>query len=62
MPLMGNIGNVMYVIVALVGGALMLAGAPNVSISGMAFSISIVVPFLNMTKQFAGAIGRFPTR
>ena len=58
MPLMGNIGNVMYVIVALVGGALMLAGAPNVSISGMAFSISIVVPFLNMTKQFAGAIGQ----
>ena len=24
----------------------------------MAFSISIVVPFLNMTKQFAGAIGQ----
>ena len=42
---------------ALVGCALMLAGAPNLSISGMAFSISIVVPFLNMTKQFAGAIG-----
>ena len=58
MPLLGNIGNVMYVIVALVGGALMLAGAPNLSISGMAFSISIVVPFLNMTKQFAGAIGQ----
>ena len=35
-----------------------LNGAPNFSISGMAFSISIVVPFLNMTKQFAGAIGQ----
>ena len=58
MPLLGNIGNVMYVIVALVGGYLLLSGAPNVSISGMAFSISIVVPFLNMTKQFAGAIGQ----
>ena len=58
MPLLGNIGNVMYVIVALVGGALLLSGAPNVSFSGMAFSISIVVPFLNMTKQFAGAIGQ----
>ena len=58
MPLLGNIGNVMYVVVALVGGALMLSGAPNISISGMAFSISIVVPFLNMTKQFAGAIGQ----
>ena len=58
MPLLGNIGNVMYVVVALVGGALMLSGAPNISLSGMAFSISIVVPFLNMTKQFAGAIGQ----
>ena len=58
MPLLGNIGNVMYVIVALVGGALMLTDIPNISISGMAFGISIVVPFLNMTKQFAGAIGQ----
>ncbi len=58
MPLLGNIGNVMYVVVALVGGALMLSGSPNLSISGMAFSISIVVPFLNMTKQFAGAVGQ----
>ena len=58
MPLLSNIGNVMYVVVALVGGALLLSGATNVSISGMAFSISIVVPFLNMTKQFAGAIGQ----
>ncbi len=58
MPLLGNIGNVMYVIVALVGGALLLTDVQNISISGMAFSISIVVPFLNMTKQFAGAVGQ----
>ena len=58
MPLLGNMGNVTYVIVALAGGALLLNGAPNFSVSGMALSISIVVPFLNMTKQFAGAIGQ----
>ncbi len=58
MPLLGNAGNIMYVVVALAGGALLLSGAPNLSVSGMAFSISIVVPFLNMTKQFAGAIGQ----
>ena len=58
MPLLANLGNVTYVIVALVGGALLLSGAPNLSLSGMALSISIVVPFLNMTKQFAGAIGQ----
>ena len=58
MPLLGNMGNVTYVVVALVGGALLLNGAPNLSLSGMALSISIVVPFLNMTKQFAGSIGQ----
>ena len=58
MPLLSNIGNIMYVLVALVGGALMLSGADNISVSGMAFSISIVVPFLNMTRQFSGAIGQ----
>ena len=36
----------------------MVAGAPNVSISGLAFGISIVVPFLNMTKQFSGNISQ----
>ena len=45
MPLLGNIGNVMYVVVALVGGALLLTDVPNISFSGLAFSISIVVPF-----------------
>ena len=34
------------------------SGAPNLSISGLAFSISIVVPFLNMTKQFSGNVSQ----
>lgn len=58
MPILGNIGNVLYVLVALAGGMLLLSGAPNVSISGMELSISIVVPFLNMTKQFCGNISQ----
>ena len=58
MPLMGNIGNVMYVVVALVGGALLLTDVHNISISGMAFGISIVVPFLGMTRQFTGSISQ----
>lgn len=55
-PILNNIGNVLYVFVALAGGLLLLSGAPNLSFSGLAFSISIAVPFLNMTKQFAGSI------
>ena len=58
MPILNNIGNVLYVAVALTGGVLMLAKAPNVSLSGMAIGISIVVPFLNMTKQFCGNVSQ----
>lgn len=58
MPILGNIGNVLYVIVALAGGVFLLSDAPNVSLSGMAFSISMVVPFLNMTRQFTGNISQ----
>ncbi len=57
-PILNNIGNVLYVIVAVIGGILMLYRLPNVSLSGLAINISIVVPFLNMTKQFVGAINQ----
>ena len=58
MPILNNMGNVLYAVVAIVGGLLLLFQTPNVSISGMAISISIVVPFLSMTKQFAGNISQ----
>ena len=58
MPILMNMGNILYVVVALVGGMLLLSGAPNLSLSGMALSISITVPFLNMTRQFCGNIGQ----
>ena len=57
-PILNNVGNVLYVLVALTGGLLLISGAPNVSISGLAISISVVVPFLNMTKQFAGNVNQ----
>ena len=57
-PIIMNIGNILYVVVAMVGGLFVLSGMPNISISGLAFSISIVVPFLNMTKQFTGNINQ----
>ena len=58
MPILNNIGNVLYVFVAVLGGILLMTGAPNLSLSGMAFGISIVVPFLNMTKQFSGNVSQ----
>lgn len=57
-PIIGNIGNIMYVTLALVGGVFLLSNIPNISLSGKAFSISILVPFLNMTKQFTGNVNQ----
>lgn len=58
MPVLHNMGNILYVLIALTGGVLLYLKTPNVSLSGMALNISIVVPFLNMTKQFTGQIGQ----
>jgi ATP-binding cassette subfamily B protein len=58
MPILGNIGNILYVIVALFGGLLILTHASNLSISRLPMGISIAVPFLNMTKQFSGNVSQ----
>ncbi len=57
-PIIMNIGNILYVLVAIVGGVLLVTEAPNISLSGKALGISIVIPFLNMTKQFTGNINQ----
>lgn len=57
-PIIMNIGNIIYVLIAVAGGLLLLSGVPNISISGLGFSISIIIPFLNMTKQFTGNINQ----
>ena len=57
-PIIGNLGNFLYVALALGGGVFLLIGLPNVSLSGKALDISILVPFLNMTKQFTGNVNQ----
>ena len=58
MPIMGNIGNILYVLIAFIGGVLIIAKAPNLSLSGQAISVAVVVPFLNMTRQFTMSISQ----
>ena len=69
MPIMGNIGNILYVFVAFVGGLLIISGAPNVSLQILFTSlmggtmstlvnISVVVPFLNASKQFTNNVSQ----
>ena len=58
-PIIMNIGNILYVLVGVAAGFFLLSGVKNFSVSGMAFHISVLVPFLNMTKQFTGNINQF---
>lgn len=63
-PIIMNIGNVLYVLCAISGGIFMVTKVPNVGISSIfagalvPLSISIVIPFLNMTKQFTGNLNQ----
>ena len=61
-PILMNIGNVMYVLVATLGGLLCLLGNRfyNVSLSGAypVMQVSIVVAFLSMTKQFTANVNQ----
>ncbi len=63
-PIIMNIGNILYVLIAVVGGLFIVTNCPNVSIrglfstAGLVFTIDMVIPFLNMTKQFTGNINQ----
>ena len=57
-PVLMNLGNLAYVVVALCGGLFLGINLPNPCLSGMVLSIDIVIPFLNLTKRFAGSIGQ----
>ncbi len=63
-PINMNIGNILYVIIATVGGIFLLSdGFVNFSLSKLfgreiIFGISVVIPFLNMTKQFTGNVNQ----
>ena len=58
-PIIMNIGNLLYVLIAMVGGLFIAGNVKNFSFSGLAFDVSILVPFLNMAKQFTGNLNNF---
>ena len=57
-PIIGNIGNIVYVLLAVGGGLMTVFGVVNISISGFPMGIDIIVPFLNGSKQFMGNINQ----
>ncbi|MBQ8387499.1 MAG: ABC transporter ATP-binding protein [Clostridia bacterium] len=63
MPIMGNIGNVLYVLTAFVGGAVVISGIFNPSLAGIftgetVLDVAIVAAFMGMTRQFTQQISQ----
>lgn len=53
-PIIHNIGNILYVIVAVVGIILYMSNVTNISLKGKGtLEIGVVVSFLSMARQFA---------
>ena len=62
-PIIMNIGNILYVIIAVLGCSFLISGTPNLSIRGFfggenAITVAVIVSFLSMTKQFTGNINQ----
>ena len=57
-PIINNIGNIIYVLLAVAGGLMIALNAVNISLSGLPMGVDIVVPFLNGSKQFMGNINQ----
>ena len=62
-PIMGNIGNLLYVLIAIAGASFITLKLPNASISGLVngtfgqvLELSVVISFLNIAKQFTGQV------
>ena len=59
MPALGNIGNIMYVVVAIVGGVMILEQTPNIHLFGVdVITVGVVVSFLGMVRNFSQTIGQ----
>ena len=62
-PVMNNIGNMLYVIIAIAGAAFITLKIPNASLNGLlhgtfgtVLELSVVIAFLNIAKQFTGQV------
>ena len=62
-PILGNIGNFTYVLLAIVGGALFALNIPNVSFSTLfggekTLGVGVIVAFLGMSRNFAQTVNQ----
>ncbi len=59
MPIMNNLGFITYVVIAIVGGALGIAGVMNISLRGMSvFTLGAIAAFLQLSRSFINPIAQ----
>jgi len=58
MPIINNLGHILYVLLVLVGSMLYFFEVPNVSFSGLDLNIATIIPFLGMSKQFTNNVSQ----
>lgn len=59
-PIANSLGNILYVLIAFVGGTMMLSGTPNVTLRGAGvLTIGTITSFMTFTKTFSSMIGGF---
>ncbi len=55
-PVIGNIGNLLYVVLAVVGALLVVFQVPNISMSGLPIGAAVIVSFLMMARMFTNNV------
>ncbi|MCC8151931.1 MAG: ABC transporter ATP-binding protein/permease [Lachnospiraceae bacterium] len=59
MPIMNNIGFILYVVIAIVGGFLGIAGVRNISLTGIGIlTLGAIVSFLQLSRSFVNPISQ----
>ena len=58
MPIINNLGHILYVLLVFVGSMLIFFDVPNISLSGQELNIPTLIPFLGMSKQFTNNISQ----
>ena len=59
MPIMMNLGYLLYVLIAILGGALAVNGVPNISITGVSIvTLGMIASFLQLSRNFVQPIAQ----
>lgn len=59
MPIMNNLGFILYVVIAIIGGALGIAGVTNISLTGVGvLTLGAIASFLQLSRSFINPISQ----